>query len=155
MSRHAFDADHRTIHVSGNLMTRLSRVGRSGGKEKQCDDHHRHCPEDHLIQRQGGRLTARPIGHVKRPAQKANRHGHEDRPIRLNKRRHPRTGDSAQDQQGRQPTSARRDECREQCSEIGERSRPALGRILKIGAGFRRTRRRRARRSAVGVCLCW
>ena len=52
------------------------------------------------------------ISEVEGKSQKTEGYDHEEWSISAHNRRHPRTGDAAQDQQGRQPASARCDKRR-------------------------------------------
>lgn len=116
MSRHAFDSDHRAIHIGRKLIARREQIRDRLREEEEDDRDEGHCPQHHAVEGHdprsgtGGRAvrrrSTRLIADVKGKCQERERHDHEDRSIVLQNGCHPRTGDPAQDQQGRQPASA-------------------------------------------------
>ena len=50
MSRHAFNADHGTIHVSSEAISGRNEIRHHRWKEKQESDSHRDCPKDHFVE---------------------------------------------------------------------------------------------------------
>jgi hypothetical protein len=67
MSRHPFNADHGTIHVSGDSITGRDEVRHRHWKEEQDDGDRRDCPKDHFVKGHYTGPNARAICHIKRP----------------------------------------------------------------------------------------
>lgn len=50
VSRHAFDADYRLLHVRGELVVRRNQAGERLGKEQKHDCKHGYGPEHDLVE---------------------------------------------------------------------------------------------------------
>ena len=100
MSRHAFDRDHRLIHIRGERVVGCEETRHCLWKEEKNHHDGRDRPKHGLVQRHDLRATAASgcagaVGQVKGQPQDPESRDHEDRPILFYESRHPRTGDPA------------------------------------------------------------
>ena len=98
MSRHAFDGKNGLIHVASESVVRGRQLCHGLRKEKEDYRYHGRRPEHDLVKLHHPRAVCRTVRQVEGQSKKCKRDHQEDRSIVRNKRRHPRTGDPAQDE---------------------------------------------------------
>ena len=110
VSGHTLDLNHGARHVGRESIIRGKQF-RQLRKTQEADRDNGHAPKHNLVEYHNprcGRISccaAWLIGQVECGSQERKRNRHEDRPIFRHEGHHPRTGDSAHNQQGRQPAS--------------------------------------------------